>query len=122
MEGGAVRSIGTADRSEGKGGVGEYGGESDRQRIEFGERGKRCDSIGGSETMEAWKSGDLGSNCCYEVLSRLSVGGAHSCLGTGMAYGLREFCELVAVHRAPGIFCHHHDIGHITFQNITREL
>ena len=75
MEGGAVRDLGAADRREGERGVGEQGSECDDQRIQLGERGEGCDGIRGTEPVEAWESGDLGTNCCDQILSRLSAAG-----------------------------------------------
>lgn len=75
MEGGAVRSLGTADRSEGERGVGKESGERNGQGIHLGERGKGCEGICGTEPVEAWESGDLGTDGCYKILSTLSAVG-----------------------------------------------
>ena len=71
MEGGAVRDIGAADRSEGERSVGEESGERNGQGIHLGERGKGCESICGSEPVKTWESGELGTNRCDEVLNIL---------------------------------------------------
>lgn len=73
MEGGAVRSLGATDRSEGERGVGKKSSERDDQGIHLGERGKGCEGVCGSEPVEARESGDLGTDCRYEVLSMLSA-------------------------------------------------
>lgn len=78
MEGSAVGGLGATDGCEGEGGVGEYGRECDGQRIRLGERGERCNSIRRSEPVEAWQSGDLSTDCCYQVLSIQSVVGLYT--------------------------------------------
>ena len=119
MEGGAVRNLGAADRSEGESGVGVKSGECEGQGIHFGERGKRCEGIGGSEPVEAGERGDLGPDGCYKILCMLLAAASSR---IGVAYRLRELCKIIAVHRAPGVLCHHHDIGYSAFRNIVKEL